>query len=86
MHVERQLGMRPQRLDHHWADGEVGHEVTVHHVDMNPVGARRRHRLDLLAEGGEVGRQDGGRNADRLLRHTWPQIFRTAELQLRSSS
>ena len=37
--VERQVRVRPQRLHHVRADGDVGHEMAVHHVDMHPVGA-----------------------------------------------
>ena len=42
MDVERQAAVLAQRLHHHRADGDVGHEVAVHHVDMDPVGAGRR--------------------------------------------
>ena len=44
-----------------------GHEMAVHHVDMDPVGARRVDGADLLAEPGEIGREDGGGDTDRLL-------------------
>ena len=44
--------------------------MAVHHVDMDPVGAGRFDRADLLAELGEVGRQDRGRDDQRA--HFWP--------------
>ena len=43
--------------------------MPVHHVDVDPVGAGFGNRLDLAAKGGEIRRQDGGGDADRLLRH-----------------
>ena len=67
MDVERLGGVRPQRLHHRRADGEVGDEMAVHHVDMDPVGAGLVDRADLLAEPGEIGGEDRGRDADRLL-------------------
>ena len=60
--VERDVGRRQQRLDHRQAEGEVRHEVGVHHVDVQPVGAgrraRRRRSAASSAEPGEVGGQD----------------------------
>ncbi len=56
MHVERLVGMRPERLHHVRADGDIGHEMPVHDIDMDPVGAGRVDRAHLLAELGEVGR------------------------------
>ena len=41
MHVERQRGRALDGLDDHRADRQVRHEVTVHHVDVDVVGARR---------------------------------------------
>ncbi len=67
MDVERLGGVRAKRLHHRRADRQVGHEMAVHHVDMDPVGARRVDGADLLAEPGEIGREDGGGDADRLL-------------------
>ena len=42
------------------ADRQVGHEMPVHDVDMDPVGARLVDRAHFLAELGEVGGQDRG--------------------------
>ena len=52
-------------LDDREPDRQVGHEVVVHHVDVQPIGAG--HRGGLVAELGEVGGQDGRR--DQRLRH-----------------
>ena len=63
MHVERLFGVGPQRLHHRRADGDVGHEMAVHHIDMDEIGARRLDRLDLGAQPREIGRQDRRRDA-----------------------
>jgi hypothetical protein len=62
MHVDGFFGQRPQRLDDRRADRNVRHEVPVHHVDMDPVGAGRLDRAHFLAEPREIGRQDRGCN------------------------
>ena len=56
MHIERFLGVRPDRFDDLRPDGDVGHEMAVHDVDMNEVGARRFDRLDLGPQAREIGR------------------------------
>ena len=58
MHVEHFLGVAAQRFHHVRADRDVGHEVAVHHVDMDPVGAGRIDCAYFLAELGEIGGQD----------------------------
>ena len=41
--VQRQVGVLGDGLDHAGADGQVGHEVPVHNVHMDPVcGFNRR--------------------------------------------
>jgi hypothetical protein len=58
VHVEHLFGVRAQRLHHVGTDGNIGHEVPVHHVDMDPVGAGGVERTHFLAELGEVGGQN----------------------------
>src|SRR4051794_16176401 len=60
MDVERFGCVRAKRLHDRWTDRDVGYEVTVHHIDMNPVGARLVDRAHFLAEPGEVGGEDRG--------------------------
>ena len=60
VNVERLLGVRPKRLHDTGADGEVGHEMAVHDVDVDPVGPGLIDRAHFLAEPGEVGGEDGG--------------------------
>ena len=63
--VERDPGDALERADDRRADGDVRHEVAVHDVDVNEVGAAALRRGDGAAERGEVGRQDGWGNLDR---------------------
>jgi len=51
--------MLAQRLAHQRADGEIGHVVIVHHVEVDDVGAGGEHVVDFLAQPGKVGGQDG---------------------------
>ena len=63
--LQRQPGDPPECADHERSDRDVGDEVPVHHVDVDPVGARRFHLGDLLAEAREVGGEDRRREGDR---------------------
>jgi hypothetical protein len=64
MHVDRHRDVRPQGLHHVRAEGDVGHEMAVHHVHVQPVGAGGLDGAAFLAETGEVRREDG-RSDDR---------------------
>ena len=72
MAVEGLIGTRPQRLDHRRAERDVGDEMPVHHVEMNPVGVRGDDVLDFLAELGEVGRRIDGAMMMGLLMRRFP--------------
>jgi len=48
-------------------DRDVGHEVSVHDVHMDPVGAGRVDGAHLLAELGEVGGEDGRGDGERAM-------------------
>ncbi len=56
--------MRAQRLAHHRAEGEGGHVMVVHHVEVDPVGAGGDDGLHLVAQPGEVGREQAGGDAE----------------------
>ncbi len=47
-----------QRLAHHRPDGQVGHVMIVHHVEVDDIGPGGQHILDLLPQAGEVSGQD----------------------------
>lgn len=51
--------------DHRATDGHVRHEVAVHDVDMEPVGALLNLLGAVMAEIGEVGAENGGSNNRR---------------------
>src|SRR6185312_7363098 len=65
MHVEWLLGDRADRLHHFWSEGDHWHEMAVHHVEVDPVGARGLDRADLVGKLREVRGQDRGRDAKR---------------------
>ena len=62
MGVENLFGVRAHRLDDVGTIGNVGDEMAVHHVEMDPVGAGGIDGAHLFAEFGKVGRQDRRRN------------------------
>src|SRR3984893_11128107 len=78
MHVERLPGVRPQRPHRVGSDGDVGYEMPVHDVHVDPIGARFVDRAHFLAELGEIGGKDGwgdGKGAmHRYLRHGTDRI------------
>jgi hypothetical protein len=37
MHIQREFGMMAYRRDKLWTEGNVFYEVTIHHVQMDPV-------------------------------------------------
>ena len=57
VHIEGDRRHFAHPLDDHRTDRDVGHEMAVHDIDMNPVGAGRFDRLDLVFQPAEVGRQ-----------------------------
>ena len=54
--IERLVAVRAQRRHQRRAEGDVGDEMAVHHVEVDPVRPRRRDVAHFLAENGEVGR------------------------------
>jgi hypothetical protein len=63
MNIDRHFHMRPDRLADQRADGQVRHVMIVHHVKMDPVGARLHHRAHFLPQPREVSGQDAGSNS-----------------------
>ena len=60
--VQRQVGRLREALEDRQPEGQVGHEVVVHHVDVHPVGAR--DPADLVGQAGQVGVEDARRDLD----------------------
>ena len=54
--IEEQRRVTTQRRHHRWSDGQIGHEVTVHDVHVQPIG-RGRHLAHLLRQHPEVRRE-----------------------------
>ena len=67
MHVERLVGVPPQCPHHVGPDGDVGYEMPVHDVHMDPIGARFVDRAHFFAQLGEIGGQDGWGDGKRAM-------------------
>ena len=80
------MRVRAERLHDIGADGDVGHEMAVHHVDMDPVGAGRIDRAHLLAEPGEIGGKDRGRDYERKAHRSVPACLLRVSCALRASN
>ena len=64
VHVERLRGVLADGADHRRAERQIGDEVAVHHVDMHEVATGFVDGAHLLAQSGEVGREDRWRDTD----------------------
>ena len=51
---------RAKRLHYRGPDRQIGHEMVVHDVDVDPVGAGLIDRMHFIAEPGEVRGEDRG--------------------------
>src|SRR6202050_304988 len=60
MRIERKRGDLSNRLQHRHTHRDVGHEMAVHHVEMDQVSARPLDRANLLAHAIEIRRQYRG--------------------------
>src|SRR5262245_53622728 len=69
MHLQRQPCYRPQRFDDHGAEGNVRHEVTIHHIDVDAIRAAPLGLGYLLAQQGEVSSENRGGQFDRHVVH-----------------
>lgn len=56
----RPANMRTDLSDNGSSEGDVGDEVTVHDIDMEPVGPFFHLGRAFLAESSEIGAEDGG--------------------------
>ena len=55
MSFERNSCERASGGDHIWAEGEVGHELPIHHVPLNAIDASSLQGSDFVTEAREVG-------------------------------
>ena len=58
--LQRQPRDRAQPPHDHRAEGQIRHEMAVHHVDVDPVGPGPLDLGHLLSQAGRVGREDRG--------------------------
>ena len=64
MDIERKAGHLAQGFDDGRANREIGHEVSVHDIDVEKVGPGRLHAGDLFGQPGKIRRQDRRRYAN----------------------
>ena len=69
MHVQWLGGHRAQGLHDQGADRDVGHETSIHHVHMDPVSPGGIHSPHVLAQPGEIGRENRRGDHQRLGAH-----------------
>ncbi len=62
MDIKGLCRVRTQRLHDVRPDGNIGHIMPVHHVDMDPVAARFINCADFLAQPREIGGEDRRRD------------------------
>ena len=60
MHVQLHRGMRAQGFDDQRAEGDVGDEMAVHDIQMQPFRAGALHRFGFFAQAGEISGQKAG--------------------------
>ena len=58
VNFQRHVRDRPQPPDDVWPEREIGHEMTVHHVDVNPVGPSPLRLGHLLSQARRVSRKN----------------------------
>src|SRR4029453_1673962 len=64
MHIERQVGDFPKGTNDWCAEGQVGNEVSVHDVDVQPLSAPSDDVFHFLSKASQVGAQDARCNDD----------------------
>src|SRR3546814_6953261 len=61
--------MRTKRLHHGRADGNIGDEMTVHDIDMDPIAPGLINGANFLAQAREISGENGRGNLDRAMHH-----------------
>ena len=65
MHIEGQTQMRTQRHEHRRPERDVRHEMAVHDVQVQPIGAGRLNGAGLILQPAEIGGEQAGRDDER---------------------
>ena len=58
VHIERDVRDALQRSNHRRSDRDIRDEVSVHHIDVNEIGAAAFGSSHRLTERGEIGGKD----------------------------
>lgn len=58
--LRRLRDMRPNLRDHGGTKGHVWHEMAIHDIDVQPIGAPVHRVCTFGAQSGEIGAEDGG--------------------------
>src|SRR5579864_5757804 len=69
MCFHRQMGDSAKRLHNRRSDGDVGNEVSVHYIYMNPIGPSSLGVSDLLPETSKVGGKNRRSEFDDMVFH-----------------
>ena len=67
VHIERRRDVLAQRGHHRRTNGDVRHEMAVHHVHMQHGCASLQGRSNLLGQAGKICRQNRWRQFDQAL-------------------
>ena len=57
MNIKKELGQRSDRADDFGSEGYVRHEMSIHDIEVQPIGAGAISPFDFSAQTGVVGRQ-----------------------------
>src|SRR5690606_4380953 len=74
------------RFHNRWAEGDIGHKMSIHHVEVNPVGASRGNGLHFFSKAGEIRRQNGWRYGYGTLVAHGCSDFRAVQIRNRLSA
>ena len=56
MHIKKKLRMRTQRFDDGRAEGEIGYEMVIHHIQVDQVGSPSFDILYFRCQIGKISR------------------------------
>src|SRR5271165_6920700 len=79
---QRQARRFPQGSDDRYAHGKIGHKMSIHHVDVDPVCAGAFGLGHLIAQMGKIGREDRRSELDCISRHVASLSLRYQRIRL----
>ena len=57
MHIKKQTAYRTNALDDRHTEGNIRHKMSVHHINVQPVGAALFRAVQFLFQAGKVRRK-----------------------------